>query len=174
MTNVVAKADAAEVLAKVMGQDYAQAYLGDIGFEAVRADREKIRRARMAEAARVAAAAREKTRRANGGAVSARKARRERGEVVPQKRLDRGKIVELYRAGSGVAEIARVCEAHRSSVTRILRDELGSGYVSPVKKKQDTCQRGHDMAVHGKPIKSGGRYCAECKRMRERVGGKNV
>ena len=174
MVNVVAKADAAEVLAKVMGQDYAQAYLGDVGFEAVRADREKIRRARMAEAARVAAAAREKTRRANGGAVSARRARRESGAVVPQKRLDRGRIVELYRAGSGVAEIARACDAHRSSVTRILRDELGSLYQSPVKQKQDVCKRGHDMAVYGKPIKSGGRYCSECKRMRERVGGKNV
>ena len=119
MVNVVAKADAAEVLAKVMGQDYAQAYLGDVGFEAVRADREKIRRARM-------------------------------------------------------AEIARACDAHRSSVTRILRDELGSLYQSPVKQKQDVCKRGHDMAVYGKPIKSGGRYCSECKRMRERVGGKNV
>lgn len=174
MTNVAAKADAAEILARVMGQDYAQVYLGDTSWDSVRTERETIRRARMAEAARVAAEKREKTRRENGGAVSVRKARRERGESVPQKRVDRGRIVELYRGGTGVMAIARELDAHRSTVSRVLKEELGSLYVPPVKKKLTECSRGHDMAVHGKPTGGarGGRYCSECKRMRERVGSK--
>lgn len=77
---------------------------------------------------------------------------------------------ETDQSKKAISDLAREFDCHPETVYRAL-DRTGRSYPEKTvgAPKQDVCKRGHDMEVHGRTMKRGGRYCSECKRMRERV-----
>lgn len=84
-------------------------------------------------------------------------------------RYDYKKIAELWSQGLCAAAICAEVGCGMSTVRTALKRTQPEGYTGKSGPRTlDVCQRGHDMSVHGKPISSGGRYCSQCKRDRER------
>lgn len=92
---------------------------------------------------------------------------KKRGENLANRppKYDRTQIQNLYAAGCTVKEISSITGAHRATVAAAL-NEVG---IDPKERKggptpKEKCGAGlHDMEVHGRPVKGGGRYCAVCK-----------
>jgi len=83
----------------------------------------------------------------------------------------RSLAVDQYVGGESVASICRRTGMKQSTFRDLLKRR---GVHQPGRKSgpplRETCDRGHDMEVHGRPRHDGqGRYCSECKRERERV-----
>jgi hypothetical protein len=90
-------------------------------------------------------------------------------------RAARELAVDQYVAGESVASICRRTGLKSSTFTDMLKRlgvyEPGRKAGPPLKEK---CDKGHDMSVHGKPASYGqGRYCSECKRIRQRKSQEN-
>lgn len=87
-------------------------------------------------------------------------------------KYSRERIAALYQEGNSVTEIAKILGAHRATVNTALTEagipvEQRTYAHGPGPRK--LCGKGlHDMDVHGRPVKSGGRYCSACKADRER------
>lgn len=81
--------------------------------------------------------------------------------------------VERYLAKEAIASIARSFGVTRYRVYKWLT-EAGAyaSAPSPGAQRKPTCQVGHDMEVWGREIKSGGRYCLRCKRVRDAVSAR--
>lgn len=91
-------------------------------------------------------------------------------------------IVERYRRGDFVRDIAKDMGCAVQTVVNYLKkaEVYEPGRDSDRQRRRtgkDECHRGHDMTVHGRPIfRQGpggvqlpnGRYCNECRRMRGR------
>ena len=86
---------------------------------------------------------------------------------------------EQYQAGTTASELARrhgiprATLVDRLKIDRVYIPERSSGV-----KKRNVCDAGHDMNEHGVQIwktktdgskVKNGRFCSECKRIRERV-----
>lgn len=92
-----------------------------------------------------------------------------RGGERPPK-YDYAELVRLWRETGSAVEAARRAGCSPDTITRALRALRPEGYTGRSGPRPlDECKRGHDMAVHGRPVKGGGRLCSECKRIRERV-----
>lgn len=93
-----------------------------------------------------------------------------RGEnptVARPAQYDREEIKRLHAEGLGVQAIADRLGAHRGTIGRALT-ALGITERRYGRIAQDKCRNGHDMAVWGRPVTRGGRYCRKCKTDRER------
>lgn len=97
-------------------------------------------------------------------------------------RAEREEIALLYLCGLSMEETGRQTDTHPSTVRKVLEAKGIEIRVSPTRTKSPTCQRGHDMEVHGKTLfrknKAGekvpsGRMCMKCHRLRQRKGWKN-
>lgn len=89
-------------------------------------------------------------------------------------------IGEHYAAGISLDTLARRHRTSRHAITTGLqrRGLFIAGRTN--KPALATCKRGHDLAVHGRPLMKtqpdgrlvkNGRECMACKRARQRVGG---
>lgn len=87
-------------------------------------------------------------------------------------------LIEQYHAGVSLDVLAAGARMNRSTLTLRLKER--GAFIDGRKNKATNvlCQRGHDLAVHGKQtmktMPSGkqvknGRECTECKRERARV-----
>jgi hypothetical protein len=76
-------------------------------------------------------------------------------------------IFEKFDSGMRVSEIAAELNAPDGSIRDIIR-RSGRKCGKSGPRPKTHCKRGHDLSVHGKPASNGGRYCAECKRQKER------
>lgn len=82
-----------------------------------------------------------------------------------------------YVAGKTVSEIERQSGISRNVINRLFKQ---AGVFVPNRpsgaRRKDECDRGHDMAEHGRLISpsSTWRFCSECKRERQRVSDKKV
>lgn len=90
-------------------------------------------------------------------------------------KADRGRIAKLHKQGLSATAIGKELGFDRRTISSILRNELGVPKQHP-KDPQEKCQAGlHDMSEFGVQrvrIRNGvevkdGRYCKECKRLRE-------
>jgi transposase len=92
--------------------------------------------------------------------------------IAAAQEVARENFAELHAQGLRAVELAERTGLAVSTVyRRIERLGMAAGKGGPPRITH--CKRGHDMAVHGREIpkeRGGGRYCSECKRMRERVG----
>lgn len=87
-----------------------------------------------------------------------------RGENLKSRppKYSREEIELLYKSGMSVMDIVRETGAHRGTISKILTERGLTDRRGPVPRT--LCGKGlHDMAVHGRPVKGGGRYCAACK-----------
>lgn len=84
-------------------------------------------------------------------------------------RFDYQEIADLWSQGLTNDEISEKVGCGHSTIAAALKKVQPEGYTGkPGPRQMDTCQRGHDMAVHGRALKRGGRTCMECKRARDR------
>lgn len=94
------------------------------------------------------------------------------GAVQREMQADATLVPHLYvDKGWSIARIAQHTGLHRSTVYRRL--EASGDYRGPGKPgapRKTHCKRGHDLSVHGRERKSGGRECSECKRISQRRG----
>ena len=92
------------------------------------------------------------------------------GERPPK--YDYQQIADMYSDGMTGKQIAAELGCSGGTVTKALRVIQPEGYTGKSgPRPKEECQRGHDMAEHGKPATNGsGRYCSECRRIRERKG----
>lgn len=83
---------------------------------------------------------------------------------------DYKEIAALFEQGLLVKEIAEKLSCSPTTVRSALQKTKPAGYTGKSGRRPKThCINGHEMAVHGRPATNGGRYCSECKRIRERV-----
>ncbi|HEY1178478.1 MAG TPA: hypothetical protein VGF17_20165, partial [Phytomonospora sp.] len=77
------------------------------------------------------------------------------------------RITDLYATGISIAAVARATGYHVGTVAKYLNRSSAEKHTG--RPRQEWCGAGlHRMSEHGREVKTGGRYCAECKRIRAR------
>jgi hypothetical protein len=85
----------------------------------------------------------------------------------PERIFDYQQIADLWSQGKKNVEIREIVGCSQNTILLALRAIKPEGYTGkPGPRRKDRCKRDHDLEVHGKLRKRGGRECMKCKQER--------